>query len=250
MIIGFKKIVERFKADDGLENKILDILYLQRLQEKCDAKMKKVCGELLVKTEMTSFSDLIVVSCNLKRKGNLDSLLSRVAYIVDSLFEKEIFCRGGAVIGNLHHDGQVVFGQALIDAHKLESEIATYPRIILTTEVVKRLRELSDIESKVKVDPKSPYYSAKDLAVINRIFTDFDGCMYLSPFPKLKGLNPDRFAGMKSYWLMQKRIIEKMLNKFNCDLKISIKYKWLALKFNEIVSGEFSKGEIERIKIE
>jgi hypothetical protein len=100
----------------------------------------------------------------------------------------------------------------------------------------------------VNIDPKSPYYFTTDLAPINRIYSDFDGCMYLSPFPKLKGLNPDRFAGMISYWLMQKRIIEKMLNEFNYDLKIAVKYKWLALKFNEIVSSEYSKGEIERIK--
>lgn len=40
--------------------------------------------------------------------------------------------RGAIVIGELHHRKSIVFGKGLIEACRLESKIARYPRIILS----------------------------------------------------------------------------------------------------------------------
>jgi hypothetical protein len=47
--------------------------------------------------------------------------------------------RGGIAYGPLHHHGGVVFGSALIEANKLESQIAKFPRIIISASAVEKL---------------------------------------------------------------------------------------------------------------
>jgi hypothetical protein len=42
-----------------------------------------------------------------------------------------ILVRGGIAKGQLHHTAKVVFGPALIEAYRLESQIAKFPRILL-----------------------------------------------------------------------------------------------------------------------
>lgn len=44
--------------------------------------------------------------------------------------------RGAAVIGELRHDGAIVFGKGLVEAHRLESKIARYPRIVISSTVM------------------------------------------------------------------------------------------------------------------
>lgn len=46
------------------------------------------------------------------------------------------FTRGAVCKGLLYHDDNMVFGEALIKAFRLESEIVKYPRIMLTKDVV------------------------------------------------------------------------------------------------------------------
>lgn len=43
--------------------------------------------------------------------------------------------RGAVVRGRLYHDDQTVFGDGLVRAYQFESEIAKYPRIVVTKEV-------------------------------------------------------------------------------------------------------------------
>ena len=53
---------------------------------------------------------------------------------LDALHEG-YFVRGAVCRGLLFHDKQMVFGEALINAHRLETEVANYPRIMLTKQV-------------------------------------------------------------------------------------------------------------------
>lgn len=47
-----------------------------------------------------------------------------------------LFTRGAIVIGKTYSDHKITFGKPLVDAYKLESEIAEYPLIMLDTPVV------------------------------------------------------------------------------------------------------------------
>jgi hypothetical protein len=46
--------------------------------------------------------------------------------------------RGGATIGNLYHSQGVVFGEALLEAYRLESRTSVYPRVVLSTQVTSK----------------------------------------------------------------------------------------------------------------
>jgi hypothetical protein len=46
--------------------------------------------------------------------------------------------RGGATIGKLHHEVGVVFGDAMIEAFKLESQTAIFPRVVLSPKIIGR----------------------------------------------------------------------------------------------------------------
>ena len=43
--------------------------------------------------------------------------------------------RGGVTIGKLHHSGGVVFGEAMVDAYRLESRVAIYPRVVVSSRI-------------------------------------------------------------------------------------------------------------------
>jgi hypothetical protein len=53
-----------------------------------------------------------------------------------SLLFEGFFVRGAIVKGRLYHDDEMVFGEALVKAYSLENEVARYPQIMITSDVV------------------------------------------------------------------------------------------------------------------
>ena len=86
------------------------------------------------------FSDNIVMCKRVynpvTRQDDPEGALKRVI-LAASMFQYFILdtmgalVRGGVTIGDLYIDYMMVWGQALVDAYRMESEIALYPRIIL-----------------------------------------------------------------------------------------------------------------------
>ena len=50
--------------------------------------------------------------------------------------------RGAIVKGSLYHDDSMVFGEALIRAYRFEQDVARYPRIVVTSDIVKEVKRL------------------------------------------------------------------------------------------------------------
>jgi hypothetical protein len=46
--------------------------------------------------------------------------------------------RGGAAIGRLYHAQGVVFGEALVEAFRIESQTSIYPRVVLSPSITSR----------------------------------------------------------------------------------------------------------------
>lgn len=154
-ILGFKDIVKQSETDSTKIDLLYSILnYLKdwevsenwdlRLVEiEEDAQKKGVENfDIRGKTNSTSFSDSIVVSVKVDNNINemASTLIVNLAYIGAILLEKGILFRGGLTVGNvIHNENGTVFGQGLIDAYKLESNNAKYPRIILSDKLLKEL---------------------------------------------------------------------------------------------------------------
>lgn len=90
----------------------------------------------LWKTEFRkqSISDALAISTKVSSEG-LSEMLRALENLTLRLLERGYFVRGGLVKGRLFHDDNVVFGDALVEAHRLESEVAIYPRIMATRAV-------------------------------------------------------------------------------------------------------------------
>ena len=93
-----------------------------------------------------TFSDFVVASTH-KNEFGLCLLLFLCWHIASDWLSKSFLCRGGITIGKVLHrisDGNapLVFGPAFVQAYTLESEIADFPRIVLSKEVRQHYRAI------------------------------------------------------------------------------------------------------------
>jgi hypothetical protein len=122
-----------------------------------------------------------------------------------------VLVRGGITIGKLHHSCGVVFGEALVDAYRLESRVAIYPRVAVSSRIYSRL-------------------SNRD-----RIERDTDGIVYLKYLSELpRDIRPDD----RESWLKRStEMIRRHVNHFEQREMWSefAKWSWLERKFVEEV---------------
>lgn len=50
-----------------------------------------------------------------------------------------VLVRGGFTLGQLHHDNGVVFGEAVVEASRIEKSEAVFPRVLISERIVERL---------------------------------------------------------------------------------------------------------------
>lgn len=85
--------------------------------------------------DITQFSDSFVISCPSDNPSALTLFLGSIEYLIQAFFEKEILLRGGISRGKVIHNSKqsILFGTAMNKAYFLESQIANYPRIIISS---------------------------------------------------------------------------------------------------------------------
>jgi hypothetical protein len=74
-----------------------------------------------------------------------------------------VLIRGGYCHGQLYHENNVVFGEAMVDAHRLERDVAIYPRVLVSDRILEMLDGIPD--------------SDRDF-----LLQDSDGCWHLNYF--------------------------------------------------------------------
>jgi hypothetical protein len=119
-ILGFTELIRSNQV-----SKIIGTLRLIRSHVKRIENLKRT------PVQTSTFSDTVVLSVKRDDEG-IPYVLYLTAALVGELFLRGIFCRGAITSGQLHHRGNSIFGQALIDAYQIESRLAVYPRIIIT----------------------------------------------------------------------------------------------------------------------
>lgn len=107
-------------------------------------------GPFTIEPAVSSFSDHIVLSYPTSQLRSLapedelslslafPNLRYRVGMIAAQAFQLGFLIRGGISIGGLYHSRGIVFGDALIEAYRLESSTAVYPRIVVASSVADR----------------------------------------------------------------------------------------------------------------
>lgn len=85
--------------------------------------------------QMSSFSDNIFISTDPTNNG-LIHIIHHVQQVSFKLFKLGFYCRGGLTKGLCYHHNDIVFGPAVIEAHKIEKEESKYPRVVLSKKVL------------------------------------------------------------------------------------------------------------------
>jgi hypothetical protein len=120
-------------------------------------------------------------------------------------------------VGKAYIDEIAVFGDALIEAYKGESELARDPRIILTSSAVEAVkRHLS--ESNI-----NPYY----LPYVKNLLCDSDGQWFINYLDCLL-IAENECGPLYEELLKHKLSVEKKLDEYKGKPKLWSKYAWVA----------------------
>jgi hypothetical protein len=57
-----------------------------------------------------------------------------------------VLVRGGFTFGQLHHDRGVVFGDAMVEANRIEKSEAVYPRVLVSERIIERLDGIAEAD--------------------------------------------------------------------------------------------------------
>ncbi|MTK10722.1 MAG: hypothetical protein F8N39_00965 [Clostridiaceae bacterium] len=152
--LGFQEISTRCGA--AFDQKVLALL--QKIASlRGEYRAERVDDEYVdVQPTISTFSDHIVMSYPMQSvmalpddSPKLSRLLPRslwpgrlvaqaasdIAYLAEEALHLGMLIRGGATIGPLFHANGVVFGEAMVDAFLLESNVAVYPRVVLSKKI-------------------------------------------------------------------------------------------------------------------
>jgi hypothetical protein len=124
-ILGFREMVGRMRRAPKFYEDVLSALSAMR--RTLPPREEKAATDLRVQT----FSDSIVLS-TLPTPDGLWHLLFVVHDLTDALLPRGIFIRGGVAKGRMHHEDDVLLGEAMIEAYDIESKVAGHPRIVLS----------------------------------------------------------------------------------------------------------------------
>ncbi len=91
------------------------------------------------------FSDNILI-CEEVKEENFKQTIFNILQIVEKaeIFMMKmgaLFTRGAVVVGDLHFSENFVYGNALLEAHDIESNKAKYPRVIIDESVLRIIKD-------------------------------------------------------------------------------------------------------------
>ncbi len=134
------------------------------------------------------------------------------------------FVRGAVAIGEIYMDDDIVFGPALIEAHKAEQKKARDPRIILT--------ESARDQQYVKLNAAMPEGREHDV-----LLKDVDGQLFINYLQKAVEFEHDVGDYASEYLKKHRDHIHKRLTRFVIEPYIWSKYYWCATYHNFFCMG-------------
>jgi hypothetical protein len=246
-ILGFRQKIKENDMDFAYSYlKSLDT-ELEHIEEYYDLSNKKGYKSF----ELKIFTDNFVFGqpwFDEHGEVELGTLFYALSHIQLTFVKSNIFCRGGISLSNLIMDENIVFGPALVESYKIESEIAVFPRILLSDDVVK------EVNSQIK------FYGDKITSPQNQLFlVDVDGHHFLNYLYILVSDYDSEYhdifiKNLTEELTLHKESILKNLKLHKNNYKILEKYAWCAKYHNYFCDNfiliPFSDIEISKLKID
>ena len=222
-ILGFRSLIQTYGFEEikKIYNKILDFqvkpLIKANVYQEINSYIMSDSVVLYIAAELTdSFIALLDTCLQLQIKLLLNN--------------PPIFLRGGIDKGLLYHQGNIIFGEGLIKAYTLESQLAVYPRIIFTKGIRDSAR---DNMARLGVFDYKPSLYKKD-------FDELYYVNYLETFNYLPSLPPGSVEEIEKF---ENRYYEKLLENIDEILSVEIsksireKYCWVKQKVYENIEN-------------
>lgn len=238
-ILGFKSLIDESLESEEMakhiHNALKRILQVKRDNEDAEGLISlKKFG-----VEVTTFSDSAVISYPIDFEGGLFHVLLDIIHLQQALIYDGVLIRGGITIGDLYHDGEIVYGPAMNEAYRLESQYADQPRIIIS-----RQHLLSGIRETVS-SQNGLMYEVKYIEGLVR--QDKDGFYFLDILNQSQEISDDGTDYYCWLWTLRKIIVRGLQRNFQ-NRRVYGKYVWLKKYFNTVVTDEklyFSVPDVE-----
>lgn len=133
-ILGFTGLIDEFRSGKLPFEDLRSLLEIIHKPESVHTKA------WYTEFRAQSISDAVAISTLANRAGLIEMLRS-IEIMTTKLLSQGYFVRGALVKGLLYHDEKMVFGEALIRAYRLESEVVKYPRVMVTREIALDIEE-------------------------------------------------------------------------------------------------------------
>lgn len=220
-VLGFREVIETAYSEKNERHLLKDISdALNTATEEI-----KSFGEQTSMASVRFFTDSVIVGYTYWTKEanvELGHLCELLAHYQLTMACKGFFIRGGISIGTLACEGDIVFGDALLKAHRLEAVEAGNPRVIL------------DANLRDSIERNFPSASEIDRNTWKaRLMRDVDGYFFVNYLSATYEQRHDPRYGMV-LWPSEERImthrmqVEQHLNNARPRPKVWAKYFWVA----------------------
>ena len=156
-----------------------------------------------------------------------------LVHICNDLLGIGIPVRGGITVGKLIHDELKCFGPAMVEAYKIESEIAVFPRVIIKPKVM-------EYDLKRPGEANTVAYEAEFLrGLIKRDSRDEQ--IFLDYMKQSQEFDtPEMYY---EYVRKTREFIIENLDKYATDKELLRKYKWLKRYYNKTIKSVYEEAE-------
>ncbi len=226
-IVGWTSAVADSASDPARRQKLLGVL------EYVPAAIRQAAfdgiddGAPRDAFQMSQFSDSMLLSVRLagpeEAQRATSAMFQAIATVSQDLLVAELPIRGGVTIGPLFHRDSVAFGPALVEAHAVESTLATYPRVALARS---HAQEILDV-MRAGSAPEQPLgrrriidYAPDDLFFVN----------FLRPIAEM------RLTNLNRHFDRFRRPILAGLHAAAGNPARHLKYDWLRQYFNRLLT--------------
>lgn len=147
-ILGFSNIIDEYETN-YYSSSLQDLQESFALTIETLLNNKTLSGTDVMKyLEYQTFSDNVCISVpyfNNERDflHNFNIIINFVRGFQEIMMTKGFFLRGGISTGSYYTDDKIIFSKGLVNAYKLESKKAIYPRVIIDKNIVELIHKIS-----------------------------------------------------------------------------------------------------------
>lgn len=223
-LLGFREHLRSKKAGEIKE--ALDAFRAGTKPEKSFADLYEVA--------YFNFSDLMVRATNLLSDANkkyaiglLFHELLDLAYGQAAMASLGFLVRGAVTVGNLYSKSNMIFGDALVRAYKMESKLAVYPRIVVDPVVLRVFEETGLLKKDTHAhDDERPY--------IRRLLSKGSDGIYFVDY--LRAMSREYADHFDTFMSQHAALIRSEASQMKELDGHSVKLTWLANYHNEVVA--------------